>query len=123
MLKQSITLHGRLTADPKVVQRGEKTVVVFDLACRTMASTGLDKQGQKSYVSFYTVQVWNDRVQDIAARLKKGSLAQVNGEPQINRYSANGKTFTRVRVNASSVIPLPAAKAAEEAETEAPAEA
>lgn len=96
----SVSLNGRLTADP-VLKRldGEKSVANFTLAV----------QRNKDVADFIPVEVWNKTAESVSEYVTKGSLIGVEGSIRVDNYETDDgqkRTFTKVMANRVHFIDL-----------------
>lgn len=93
----SITIIGRLTADPelRVIASTGKSVATFTVA--------VDRRFQKQ-TDFFNVVVWEKQAENCANYLRKGSQCAVQGEMQQRSYDNNeGKKVYIWEVKAEQV--------------------
>ena len=93
----SITVCGRLGADPVLRQLGESQVADFRFAESVW-------NGKESETIWYRVCVWGKRAESIAAHLKKGDKATVIGELRQRSFTdRNGVERTSLEIRAGAV--------------------
>ena len=90
--ENSVSLLGRLTADPEVrsLNSGDK-VATFSVATK---DTWKDRDGKLQERSqFHPVMVWNQAlVEATVPHLKKGARVQIKGALEHRSYESNGST-------------------------------
>ena len=64
--------------------------------------------GKDQEPDWYTVQVWNEFLRDVASKITKGNKVMVRGTPHIRKYTnKSGTPITLVLVNAISIGVIP----------------
>jgi len=97
----SITIVGRLTRDAelKYLNSGE-AICHFSIATDTRVKKGSEYVDEPS---FWEVDLWGKRGESVNQYLAKGKQVAVSGSARIERWEHEGKSFTKVKVNANDV--------------------
>ena len=97
----SVSLTGRLTADPELKQFGEgKQVANFSLAVNEY------KKGDGDAVSFVPVTVWNKTAEVAKNFLNKGSQVAIKGRLQQQRWEQDGQKRSKIQIVCESLTLL-----------------
>lgn len=97
----SVSLTGRLTADPELKQFGEgKQVANFSLAVNEY------KKGDGDAVSFVPVTVWNKTAEVAKNFLTKGSQVAIKGRLQQQRWEQDGQKRSKIQIICESLTLL-----------------
>lgn len=125
MLQNSVTLKGRLTADPVVTKTkrpdgSELARADFQVAI----DMGKNAKGEK-LTQFIPCKAWNKLAETIAKYSHKGDLIDVGGYAMYTHLAKDDGTKTNIfYVNVENVLFAPkSASPAAKAQTEAPVEA
>ena len=87
----TITLEGRLTADPELrFTPSGLAQLTFTVADNHRKKNG--DQWEDDGASFWRVTLWRDEAETYAELLTKGSLVVVTGEPRIREYEGRDGT-------------------------------
>lgn len=100
----SITIRGRLTADPNLrfVQSGAP-VVNFDVATNSRRFNKQTNEWEDSETTFYPVSLWGTGAENVAETLRKGQMVIVSGHIGSRSWEAEGQKRTRMEVKALAV--------------------
>jgi len=97
----SVSLTGRLTADPELKEFGEgKQVANFSLAVNEY------KKGDGDAVSFVPVTVWNKTAEVAKNFLTKGSQVAIKGRLQQQRWEQDGQKRSKIQIICESLTLL-----------------
>lgn len=97
----SVTLVGRLAADPEVRHTaGGMPIVGLRLAWSTRQKNG-DEWGEKS--NFIEVSLFGERFEKLAQHLSKGKRIGVSGRLEMDEWGNEGERKTKIKVVASDV--------------------
>lgn len=97
----SVSLTGRLTADPELKEFGEgKQVANFSLAVNEY------KKGDGDAVSFVPVTVWNKTAEVAKNFLSKGSQVAIKGRLQQQRWEQDGQKRSKIQIVCESLTLL-----------------
>jgi len=97
----SVSLTGRLTADPELKEFGEgKQVANFSLAVNEY------KKGDGDAVSFVPVTVWNKTAEVAKNFLSKGSQVAIKGRLQQQRWEQDGQKRSKIQIICESLTLL-----------------
>lgn len=104
MNETSITICGRLVAEPEVKQTAKGVVTNLRVAVneRRREPDGKWTDGRSS---FYSVSAWGELGTEAAACLSTGNAVLVTGTLRVNNYKADGRTLERVEVTADHIGP------------------
>ena len=95
----TITIHGRLTADPELKQT--QSGVPF---CNfTVAVDRSYKQGDEKLTDFFNCITWRGQAEMIAKYFSKGKEIVVSGEMNDNPYEKDGQKIHWWQLNVKSV--------------------
>jgi single-strand DNA-binding protein len=95
-LNQTIII-GRLTKDPELTYTPSgKAVCKISIANNQGAK-------EKPLVNFFDVQCWEKLAENIAKYMKKGNMISVCGDLQQHRWDKDGKTQSRIIINAHEI--------------------
>lgn len=93
----TITVAGRLTADP------ELSANVQNCCNMRLAANGRFSRGETK-TEFFNIAVFGKRAETCAAQLHKGDMVYVAGEFESNAYKTrNGEDRTELRITANTV--------------------
>lgn len=96
----TVTLVGRLTADPELRYTPSGTAVCnFTLAVNRSFT---NQQGERE-ADFIRIQVWRKQAENVANYLGKGSLVGINGRLQSRSYEQDGRRVFVTEVVADQV--------------------
>ncbi len=97
----SVSLTGRLTADPEYKElAGDTKVANFSLAVNEYKKEGGDA------VSFIPVTVWNKQAEVAKNFLNKGSQVAIKGRFQQQRWEKDGQKRSKIQVICESLTLL-----------------
>jgi single-strand DNA-binding protein len=97
----SVSLTGRLTADPELKEFGEgKQVANFSLAVNEY------KKGDGDAVSFVPVTVWNKTAEVAKNFLTKGSQVAIKGRLQQQCWEQDGQKRSKIQIICESLTLL-----------------
>ena len=102
----SVTLIGRLTADPEL-KFFSSGVAISKL---TVAIDRSYRKDNQSVTDFIPVEVWGKKAEYCATYIEKGCLVAVSGSLHIDRYVdsiGNNKTFAKVVANSITKLNSP----------------
>lgn len=104
MNETTVTLCGRLVADPENRQTSKGDIATMRIAVneRKPDSIGGFTDGRSS---FYPVTVWGETGREVLACLRQGHCVVVHGILRVNRYPSEGRSVERVEVTAYHVGP------------------
>ena len=105
MSLNSVNIMGNLTRDPEIkyIPSG-KAVCSLSIANNRVYT----KNGEKvAEVSYFDVEVWGAAAENCSKYLTKGSGIIVEGRLRQDRWEKDGKTQSRVRINANAVHFMP----------------
>ncbi len=115
-----VFLIGNLTRDPELRYTGSgKAVCNFDLAVNRSYRDSSTNETKRDTL-FIRISVWNKMAEICAEYLKKGSKALIEGSLRMDRWESEGKTRTRIDVQAQRVQFLSGRGAPTEETTEIP---
>jgi len=107
-----VFLIGNLTRDPELRYTGSgKAVCNFDLAVNQSYKDAASNETKKDTL-FIKISVWNKMAEVCAEYLKKGSKVLVEGRLRMEKWESEGKTRTKIDVQAQRVQFLSARGAA-----------
>lgn len=97
----TITIHGRLTADPELKQtQSGVSVCSFTVA----VDRSYTKQGEDKISDFFTVKCWRGLADMVSKHFVKGKEILVNGEMQSRKWQDNdGNNRTSWEILANTV--------------------
>lgn len=96
----NVVLMGNLTRDPELRYTGtSKPVTDFGLAVNKQ-SKDKDREDQPLFID---VTVWGKTAEAVSQYLKKGSLALVIGELELDRWEKDGQKRSKIRITAFNV--------------------
>jgi single-strand DNA-binding protein len=85
----TITIHGRLTADPATkILASDKTVVNFSIA-----------EGDKETTNYFNCQAWEKRGAFISKYFTKGKPIIINGTVRTETWEKDGKKYSKQIIN------------------------
>ena len=103
-----VLITGNLIKDPTQTNYNGNTVVSFTVAVNTTK-----KEGDKYVSDFYNVSVWGKSAEYILPKLQKGTMVQVIGEQQLQKYTdKNNIERQSLSVRATDVTALARQKGA-----------
>lgn len=88
----NVTIVGRLTREPEFKTVADKTVAGIAIASNFDDNT-----------DYFDVEYWGKGAEGIKPYLHKGGQIIVNGRLRQNRWEKDGKTMSRVSINAMSI--------------------
>lgn len=104
MNKTTVTLCGRLVADPELRQTSKGDLASFRVAVneRKREADGGFSDGKSS---FYSVSAWGELGAEVMECLHKGNCVVVHGVLRVNSYPSDGRNLERVEVTAEHIGP------------------
>lgn len=104
MNKTTVTICGRLVADPELRQTSKGDVANLRIAVneRRREADGGYADGKSS---FYTVSAWGELGGEVMQCLHKGNCVVVHGVLRVNSYPSDGRNLERVEVTAEHIGP------------------
>jgi single-strand DNA-binding protein len=89
---------GHLGKDPETREFGENSVVNFSIAHTRK------RKGKEPVTTWYKVSAWNKLGQLAVQYLKKGSAAQVIGEPYMETWEKDGQQRQQLCIEAANIV-------------------
>ncbi|PWJ24583.1 single-strand DNA-binding protein [Branchiibius hedensis] len=104
MYETTVTLCGRLVADPELRQTSKGNLATMRVAVneRKRESGGGYSDGKSS---FYSVSAWGELGGEVMDCLSKGNRVVVHGILRVNGYQSDGRNLERVEVTAENIGP------------------
>lgn len=104
MNKTTVTICGRLVADPELRQTSKGDVANMRIAVneRRREADGGYADGKSS---FYSVSAWGELGGEVMQCLRKGNCVVVHGTLRVNTFPSDGRNLERVEVTAEHIGP------------------
>lgn len=97
----NVTLTGRLTGDPEVVQKGDRKRANFTLA----VNRGYKDEQGNTVTDFFYITAWNGTAELLSKYCKKGDLIGIEGSLRTFKKQKEGedKSETQIQIIANRV--------------------
>lgn len=101
MSLNNVNVMGNLTKDPEIKYTASgKAVANISIANNRVYTANGEKQTE---VSFFDIEVWGKTAENCQKYLTKGAGIVVEGRLKQDRWEKDGKTQSRVKIQASAV--------------------
>lgn len=123
-MSASITLNGRLTADPELrFTPAGKAVVSFTVATSRRKLDKTTNQWEDADTTFWPCSAWETLAEQVAEKLTKGAAVVVSGQAYQRNWEKDGQKRSRIEVRVDHVgADLRWAKPADRSRPNAPAD-